>query len=78
MIQKHQLIEEFSEHAERIHELKEKNSHFKKLFDEYDDLDHEVYRIETDSEAASDETLNKLRIERVKLKDALYQLIQTL
>ncbi len=78
MIQKHQLTEEFPEHADRIHELKEKNSHFKKLFDEYDDLDHEVYRIETNSEAASDETLNKLRIERVKLKDELYQLIQTL
>jgi hypothetical protein len=33
MIQKHQLIEEFPEHADRIHEFKEKNSHFKKLFD---------------------------------------------
>jgi len=42
------------------HGLKEKNSHFKKLFDEYDELDHEIYRIETDSEPASDETLNKL------------------
>ena len=78
MIQKHQLIEEFPEHADRIHELKEKNSHFKKLFDEYDELDHKIYRIETDSEPASDETLNKLRAERVKLKDELYQMLLTL
>ncbi len=72
MIQKHQLIEEFPEHADRIHELKENNSHFKKLFDEYDDLDHEVFRIETNSEPASDATLNNLRVQRVKLKDELY------
>ena len=78
MIQKHQLIEEFPEHADRIHEFKEKNSHFKKLFDEYDELDHEVYRIEINSEPTSDDTLNKLRSHRLKLKDELYQLIQTL
>jgi uncharacterized protein YdcH (DUF465 family) len=78
MIQKHQLIEEFPEHADRIHELKENSAHFKKLFDEYDNLDHDVYRIETDTEPASDDTLNKLRGERVKLKDELYHLIQTL
>ncbi len=78
MIQKHQLIEEFPEHADRIHEFKEKNSHFKKLFDEYDELDHEVYRIEINSEPTSKYTLNKLRSHRLKLKDELYQLIQTL
>lgn len=78
MIKKHQLIEEFPEHADRIHELKEKNHHFKNLFEKYDELDHEIYRIESDTEPASDDTLHQLRVDRVRLKDELYQMIQTL
>lgn len=78
MIRKHPLIEEFPEHEGRIHELKEKNHHFKNLFDKYDELDHEIYRIESDTEPASDNTLNSLRLERVHLKDELYQMIQSL
>jgi len=78
MIKKHPLTEEFPEHADRIHALKEKNNHFKNIFDKYDDVDHEIYRIESDSEPASDETLNQLRLERVKIKDELYQMIITL
>jgi uncharacterized protein YdcH (DUF465 family) len=78
MIKKHPLIEEFPDHADRIHELKGKNNHFKNLFEKYDELDHEIYRIESDSEPASDDTLNQLRSERVRLKDELYLMIQTL
>lgn len=78
MIKKHPLIEEFPEHEDRIHELKEKNHHFNYLFDKYDKLDHEIYKIESDIEPASDETLNNLRLERVRLKDELYQMLLTL
>ncbi|MEN2282773.1 DUF465 domain-containing protein [Algoriphagus sp. SE2] len=78
MIKKHPLIEEFPEHADRIHDLKEKNNHFKNLFEKYDELDHEIYKIESDTEPASDETLNKLRSERVRIKDELYQMLLTL
>ena len=78
MIKKHPLIEEFPEHADRIHDLKEKNNHFKNLFEKYDELDHEIYKIESETEPASDETLNKLRSERVRIKDELYQMLLTL
>lgn len=76
MIQKHQLVQEFPEFETKINDLKVDDAHFKKLFDAYDELDHEIYRIETDSEPASDETLNHLRIERVKLKDEIYSFLK--
>ena len=43
MFKKHPLTEEFPEFAEKIHQLKTENEHFKKLFDEYDEVDHEIY-----------------------------------
>ena len=72
MIKKHQLAVDFPEFEVKIHDLKVSDNHFKKLFDEYDNLDHEIYRIETDSEPASDDTLNSLRVERVRIKDQIY------
>jgi uncharacterized protein YdcH (DUF465 family) len=72
MITKHQLSVDFLEFEAKIHDLKVSENHFKKLFDEYDNLDHDVYRIETDSEPASDDTLNNLRVERVRVKDQIY------
>jgi uncharacterized protein YdcH (DUF465 family) len=72
MIKKHQLATDFPEFEEKIHHLKTSDNHFKKLFDEYDDLDHEIYRIESDTEPASDDTLNSLRVERVRIKDEIY------
>ena len=72
MITKHQLAVDFPEFETKIHDLKVSDNHFKKLFNEYDNLDHEVYRIETDSEPAADDTLNNLRTERVRIKDQIY------
>lgn len=72
MITKHQLTVDFPEFETKIHELKMEDNHFKKLFDEYDQLDHEIYRIESNTEPASDDALNSLRLERVRIKDAIY------
>lgn len=72
MLTKHQLTEEFPEFETKIHELKTTDNHFKNLFEEYDRLDHEIYRIESDTEPASDDTLNSLRMERVHIKDQIY------
>ena len=72
MIKKHNLAEDFPEFEEKIHTFKVEDSHFKNLFEKYDELDHEIYRIETDTEPASDDTLNELRVERVRLKDEIY------
>lgn len=77
MIQKHILTEEFPEFAEKIHTLKVEDAHFKRLFDEFDELDHEIYRIESNAEPANDETLNDLRVKRVHLKDGIFQYLSS-
>ena len=74
--EKHDLIHELPEHKEVIHELKMKNNHFARLFDEYHATDHEVHRIESGAETTADDYLELKKKERLKLKDELYQMIQ--
>ena len=76
MIKKHPLTEEFPEFESKIHEMKVDNGHFKNLFEAYDEVDHEIYRIESDSEPASDEAANQLRIRRLHLKDEIYKFLK--
>lgn len=74
-MEKHDLHHEFPGMDARISELKVENAHFKKLADEYDEVNHAVYRIESGVENTSDETLNNLRKQRLQLKDELYALL---
>lgn len=74
--EKHDLIHEFPEHKERIHELKLNDAHFAKLFDEYHELEHEVRRIEEGNETPSDEYTEELKMRRLQLKDQLFNLIK--
>ena len=55
--EKHDLVHEFPEHRDAIHNLKMNNHHFARLFDEYHEVDHEVHRIESGVENTSDEYL---------------------
>jgi len=75
--EKHDLIHELPEHKDRIHELKIKNKHFEKLFIKYHDLDHQVRRIEEGVESTSDDFIEKLKKERLFLKDELFEMIRT-
>lgn len=75
MITKHYLTQEFPEYETKISHLKTEDEHFKKLFHQFDELDHEIYRIESDAEPASDDALNDLRKKRVHLKDEIYQFL---
>lgn len=45
-LEKHSLLKEFPDHHHTIRHLKMNDNHFAKMFDEYHELDHEVYRIE--------------------------------
>jgi uncharacterized protein YdcH (DUF465 family) len=74
-MEKHDLHHEFPEFDSKISELKVANAHFKKLSDEYDEVNHAVYRIESGAETTTDEVLTELRKERLHLKDQLYALL---
>ena len=72
----HDLLHEFPEYRDTIHQLKLGNAHFSRLFDEYHEIDHEVHRIETGVENTSDEYLEERKKMRLYLKDELYRLIR--
>jgi uncharacterized protein YdcH (DUF465 family) len=53
------------------------NGHFKRLFKEYDDIAHEMTRIQQEIETPSDDFVESLKIKRLKLKDQLYAMLKT-
>lgn len=71
-LEHHPLTKEFPEFHEQIHNLKLSDNHFHRLMDEYEGLDKEVYRAESDAEPTDDAHLNTLRVRRVALKDQLH------
>ncbi len=76
MPEKHDLLHEFPEHREQIHELKMRDAHFARLFADYHEVDHEVHRIEEGVETPSDEYTNGRKSRRLALKDELLKIIQ--
>lgn len=75
-MEKHDILHEFPEMKEKVHELKTTDRHFRKIFDEYHELDHAVHRIETGAETTTDEELTELRKKRVLLKDQIYDYLR--
>ena len=75
-IQHHSLAEEFPEHKQTIHDLKMNDNHFKRLFDEYEEVDRDIVRFEQEIEIACDERLEDLKKQRLKLKDELHGMLQ--
>jgi uncharacterized protein len=67
----HPLVTDFPEYREAIHELKLHDAHFRRLFDEYHEVDREVVRIDEEIEPASDARTDALKQRRVHLKDEL-------
>jgi uncharacterized protein len=71
----HELHEEFPELADRITELKVANAHFRKLFDAYHDLNRAIHRAETLVEPMEDLEEDRLRKQRLLLKDQLHAML---
>jgi uncharacterized protein len=63
----------FHEDRELVTELKQKDAHFQRLFNEHNDLDSEITKlVETNGDDVTIETKKK---EKLKLKDELYNII---
>ena len=71
----HELSDDFPDKAEQIHALKAKDPHFAKLADDYHEINRAVHRAETDVEPVSDEHMNEMRKERMRLKDEIAALL---
>jgi hypothetical protein len=74
-MERHNLLNEFPDFKEKIHELKVSNEHFRKLFDEYHEVEHEIHRIHNLNEIVSDEYAHKLKAKLLYLKDELFSLL---
>ena len=72
----HELVADFPELAERIHELKESDAHFARLLEQYHEINREVHRAETLVEPMSEHMETDLRKQRAALKDQLYGMLK--
>ncbi|MDJ0825511.1 MAG: DUF465 domain-containing protein [Rhodobacter sp.] len=71
----HELHDDFPEHADRIHTLKESDAHFAKLMGEYHEINRAVHRAETNVEPMDQFAEEDLRKKRMVLKDELYGML---
>lgn len=74
-IEHHDLIHEFPEYRNRIHELKVSDKHFRKLFDDYHQLTNDIENMETESMAVTTQTEEEAKKRRLHLKDELYKML---
>ncbi|RXR23492.1 MULTISPECIES: YdcH family protein [Flavobacterium] len=75
-MERHDLLHEFPELTDKIHELKTQDAHFKKLFDSYHELEHQIHRINTEEEVVIDEYAHELKAKLLHLKDEIYTRLQ--
>ncbi len=75
-INHHPLLSEFPEDHDTIHQLKTENAHFRRLMEEYETVDKEIYRMEEGIETPEDAVLNEEKKKRLNLKDQIATMIQ--
>jgi len=71
-MEKHDLLHEFPEYQDKIHQLKIENNHFKKLFEEYDEIEHQILRINKGIEIMTDEAFKEIKVKMLHLKEEIY------
>ncbi|MFQ6547493.1 YdcH family protein [Aestuariibius sp. 2305UL40-4] len=67
----HELADEFPDKADRIHDLKMKDGNFRKLTEDYHEVNRAIHRAETNVEPCSEEHEAQLRRQRLFLKDQI-------
>ena len=72
IMQRHDLLHEFPEYRDKIHELKVGDKHFRELFDTYHEIEHQVHRINTGEEITIDEYAHEVKAKLLRLKDEIY------
>lgn len=75
-IEHHDLVHELPEFRDNIHELKMKDAHFARLFDEYHDVTRQVERMESEVEPVATRTEEEYKLRRLQLKDELYAMLR--
>ena len=63
------------EYRDEIHELKQENAHFSKIFEKHNELDKQVEHAENGDTPLADIELENLKKEKLLLKDEAYKMI---
>ena len=71
----HELAEEFPDKLDKLHALKETNAHFRKLADEYHEVNRAIHRAETNVEPMDDLYAAEMRKQRMRLKDDIAMML---
>lgn len=66
-----ELAEQFPQAIDKMHELKESDAHFAKLFDEYHELNRAIHRAETNVEPTDDFHMEDMRKQRLAFLDEI-------
>ncbi|MGB7298156.1 MAG: DUF465 domain-containing protein [Burkholderiaceae bacterium] len=74
-VDNHPLGRDFPTMRDKIHELKTSDAHFRRLMQEYEDIDRSVVRAEQGVDHLSDLALEAIKTKRVHLKDQLYAML---
>jgi uncharacterized protein YdcH (DUF465 family) len=74
-VEHHDLIHEFPELKDKIHELKMGDHHFRGLFEEYHKLTRSIENMENEVTPVATHTEEEAKARRVYLKDELYRLL---
>ncbi|MDH0447843.1 YdcH family protein [Shewanella xiamenensis] len=69
----HALVYEFPDFVEHIQKLKAINAVFATMAERYHELDHKIRALELTKVPTDDEHFVALKLERLHLKDKLYQ-----
>ncbi|KIN62358.1 DUF465 domain containing protein [Sulfitobacter noctilucicola] len=72
----HELSEEFPDLATEMTALRQSDSHFAKLADQYHTINRAIHRAETDVEPTSDDHMVEMRKDRLALKDEIYAYVK--
>jgi hypothetical protein len=71
----HTLQEEFPTQLDKLHDLKISNAHFARLLEEYDVINDQVHRAETNVEPMESLAETELRKKRAALKDEIARML---
>ena len=74
-VEHHDLVHEFPELKDKIHELKISDHHFRKLFDAYHELTRSIENMENEVTPTSTRTEEEAKLRRLHLKDELYRIL---
>jgi len=71
--EQHDIDHEFPEFHEKLDALRKQDAFFNDLVTQHDNLDSRIRELEERQQPISDEEIEKMKFERAKLKDQIYE-----